>query len=800
VRADERRADDDVASAAQDDGRAADGTAPRAPGALLTAVAVVLCTLAVALAYGNSLRNEFALDDAHTIESNAWIRSLAHVPRYFVDASTFSTLRTNVDYRPLLQTTYAVNYAISGYDVRSWRLVNLALHLVVTLAVFFLGRRLAGSRAPRPLPGLPPDAGDLAALAAALLFALHPIGSGCVNYISARSSSLTAALVLPALVLHLRALAAPPARLARCTAALLFVLALLTKIEALSLLPVLVLADVLLDPAKQDVPLWRRLFDGALWRRLWPFCAIAIACALLWWSRTGLDQSATRAGVLMTPRVYFLTQLRAWWYYVGLVVAPLDLVADYPSYPVSRSLLEPRVLLALAGWIAVVLLALAAARRLPAITFLVLSFFLYLAPHSSVVPLAEPVNEHRPYLALTGVFLLAALLLVALVRRLTVRPVVATALLVTLLAVPLAALTRARNLDWRDAETLWGDTVRKAPDSPRGQMNYGLALMRRGRYGDAETRFREAVRLAPSYHLAYTNLGIVLAAQGNDDAARRAYDDAVRISPSSDSPFFWRGRFRASRGDRAGAIDDFMVSARNSSAPFREWAALTELLSAAGREQEAAQYAQRAGAVDAAGFARERAEFRATVLDAARPAPAVPVLAASAVTVMNEGVALMGAGQLGDAEARFRHALELAPAYDLAMTNLGIVLAAQGRVAEARAAHDRAVVLGAGSGSAFYWRGRFLVEQGDLAGAANDFSVAVERSPASVRELAALAETLARARRADESASVIARGEAADRAAFMRERASFAATVKSPLAEPDPQANDPQARPASGPG
>ena len=111
-------------------------------GGLLTVGALVLCTLAVALAYGNSLHNEFALDDAHTIESNAWVRSLTHVPRYFVDASTFSTLRTNVDYRPLLQTTYAVNYAISGYDVRSWRLVNLALHLVVSLSVFFLGRRL----------------------------------------------------------------------------------------------------------------------------------------------------------------------------------------------------------------------------------------------------------------------------------------------------------------------------------------------------------------------------------------------------------------------------------------------------------------------------------------------------------------------------------------------------------------------------------------------------------------------------------------------------------------------------------
>jgi hypothetical protein len=119
----------------------------------LAHAAAVLCLLAVAIAYGNSLPNEFALDDAHTIQSNPWIRRLEHVPRYFVDATTFSTLKTNVDYRPLLQTTYAFNYAIANDDVRRWRLANLALHFVVALSLFFLGRRLVGSRAIAPPSG-----------------------------------------------------------------------------------------------------------------------------------------------------------------------------------------------------------------------------------------------------------------------------------------------------------------------------------------------------------------------------------------------------------------------------------------------------------------------------------------------------------------------------------------------------------------------------------------------------------------------------------------------------------------------
>ena len=768
---------------------AADGEGGGRGGRGLAVLAVVLCVAAAALAYGNSLSNDFALDDAHTIESNAWVRSLANVPRYFADASTFSTLRTNVDYRPLLQTTYAVDYALAGYDVRTWRATNLLLHVATALAVFFLGRRLFGSRAAVPVPGVAPEAGDTAALVAALLFAVHPVGSGCVNYISARSSGLVAALVLPAVVLYLRALADPPARGARLGALLLLALGMLTKIEAVSLVPVLFLADLLLDPAKQERTLVRRITDGALWRRLWPFVVVALALGVLWWSRTGLADSSTRAGAGVTPGVYLLTQLRAWWYYVGLLGAPLDLVADDPTYPLSRSILEPRVLLALGAWIAVVVLALAAARRVPAATFLVLAFFVWLAPHSSIVPLAEPVNEHRPYLALSGVLLLASVALAAAVWRVAVRPRLVIALLLAILLLPLVLLTRARNLDWRNAETLWADTARKAPASPRAQMNHGLALMRRGAYAEAEARFREAVRLAPGYALAQTNLGIVLAAQGRDDDARRAFDAAVGIAPSSDAPYYWRGRFRAQRGERDAAIADFEQSARYSAAPFREWAALAELLQDAGRSDEAEAYAARAAAIDAASVPRERAEFRATVLAnaharASTASGAVPPAAATpdpqAVAIMNDGVELMRAGRLVEADTRFRRALEIAPTYDLAMTNLGIVLAARGRVGEAHAMHDRAVQLAPGSDSPYYWRGRLFAERGDLERAEADFAAAVERAPRSLRDLAALAETLVRLGRTADAGAVAARGAAIDATAFESERTAFAAAVPAP--------------------
>jgi hypothetical protein len=98
----------------------------------------------------------------------------------------------------------------------------------------------------------------------------------------------------------------------------------------------------------------------------------------------------------------------------------------------------------------------------------VLSFFLYLAPHRASC--RSPSGQRASPVPGSGrVFLLDAAAGRA-GATLTVRPAVATALLVALPAA--GSATRVRNLDWRDAETLWGDTVRKAPDC-RGRMNYG---------------------------------------------------------------------------------------------------------------------------------------------------------------------------------------------------------------------------------------------------------------------------------------------------------------------------------------
>jgi tetratricopeptide (TPR) repeat protein len=586
--------------------------------------------LAAALAaYYNSFRNAFQLDDFHITVNNPWIHSLRHIPRFFVDPFTFSTVKSNADYRPLLSATYAVNYAISKTNPWSWHALSLLLHISVALSLFWLGRTLFGRGRLVSTSWLSEEEGEIISFGAALLFAVHPIGTAAVNYMSARSSLLVTALVLPATVLYLRTIRSRRGIGGIVLPLFLYGLALLSKVEAVSLLGVLYIAELLLNPAQQKNSknqldgeekatkggpirkLTQRLLPTATgWWRFLPFAlltAIYIGFRLII-----LPPSLNYAwGVpVFSHSTYLLTQFRTWWYYVGQIVAPVQMVADYGAYPVSTSLLDPRVLYALAGWALIGALLILAIRKAPAVAFLALAYFFHLSPHSSLAPLSEMVNEHRPYLPSTSLFLLGSVGLFLIVRKFADRPHLSFAVIVLILALPLAALSYNRNKVWKDEMSFWSDIVRKDPEAPRAQMNYGLVLMARGDYLEAEYRFREAGRLSPTYNLAHINLGIVLAAQGYTDEARAEYDQAVRLLPNDPTGYYWRGLFLSKQGDLNGAINDLQKAASLATVPGKELEALADNLIRAGRMQEAREAIDRGAAVDPDNFKALRERLR----------------------------------------------------------------------------------------------------------------------------------------------------------------------------------------------
>jgi tetratricopeptide (TPR) repeat protein len=583
-----------------------------------------LLAVVIAAAYANALHGPFVFDDWHTLERNPHLRSLRNVPRFFVDPDTTSILRENKDLRPLLVTTFAANWAISGADTWSWHATSLLLHWLACVLLFRVVRDHLWLG----------DAGPPIAAAASLIVALHPLNSEPANYLSSRSALLTAVCYLGAFDAAVRRRAA--------TAVLLAAGAMLTKSIAVTL-PIVVLLHAWIDRRR---PPWALV--GML---------TAVVVAGLAWRALLLPswvlETARQPDV--GPGVYAMTQWSALLYYLRLWLWPNALVIDRVDYPWARSFADVQAWGSLLALSALGAVAWRAGRGRPAVWFAALWIVVTLAPESSVVPLAEAVNEHRPYLAMLGFGTLTALALWTLAGRRIVPFAVATAVL----AVALGAATSARNEVYRSDLALWLDAIVKAPNNGRAWLNAGHAAMARGKDRQAERLLLEAHRRSPCYAYILIHLSALATRKGDDAGALRWADEAVACQPQVALTHY----YRAAALERLGRADDALAA-------YHAVTALDAVNADAWR--------------GTARLLEQRADWSAAADAWDRAFAADPT---SADAAMDAG--LLYAWRLGQpatAVERFRAVLALSPEHYGAHYQVAVALLGAGRTDEARAA------------------------------------------------------------------------------------------------------------------
>src|SRR5436190_765620 len=164
-------------------------------GRNFTLLVVALLVLGIGAGYSGSFAVGFYFDDAYGIVNNPSIKSLRNIPSFFTDPHAYWTEHTQVDVRPVLLITYAVNYAISGLQPWSYHVLNLILHFIAAVLVFLTVRdHLWWPASDRGRDG----EARIPAAAAALFFALAPLNTQPVNYVWARSALLCVTLYLGA--------------------------------------------------------------------------------------------------------------------------------------------------------------------------------------------------------------------------------------------------------------------------------------------------------------------------------------------------------------------------------------------------------------------------------------------------------------------------------------------------------------------------------------------------------------------------------------------------------------------------
>ena len=372
--------------------------------------------------------------------------------------------------RPLTRLSYFLDAQLYGMQPAGFLSTNLLLHAITVLLVFALARRRLD---------------NVAALAAALMFAVQPANAEVVAYISGRSTGLMTPLLLGGLLLYDNG--------KRLGALLLFGLACLAKEHAL-IFPALVLAWELTRTERRS-GVGRDIAIAIV-------LAGIVAVVLLGTDgyrtllRGALSDKPMGESVLANARA--IPQMLSLW------VRPWALSVDHEF---DERLRIGASIAGLAFLLTAAAVAIALRRRRPMLALAIAWPLIALLPTNSVLAKPDLVTEKPLYLAWAGVSIGLAAVVPALLRITANR--MAKRVFVSVAGLLLCALIGAsfwRVSVWRDPVALWTDAVAKAPRKSRCWNNLGMAYLAAQREPEAVTAFERAVFLDPRNKYAELNL------------------------------------------------------------------------------------------------------------------------------------------------------------------------------------------------------------------------------------------------------------------------------------------------------
>jgi Tfp pilus assembly protein PilF len=627
----------------------------------------LLIAVVCLLSYSNTFHAPFQLDDSFHISEKAFVKDTGA----FFDPEKLEHYRADSAFRmrTVAYFTLALNYRIHGSDVVGYHVVNLIVHIINSILVYFLvlltfrtprfdshWSTVIGHQSSVSVSTLNSQLSTrLIPLFAALLFASHPVQTQAVTYIIQRTASLATLFFLLSLVMYVKwrlasqrqVEAEVKAKVKKVSAsALTFfvfsffsaILAMKTKEIAFTLPLVIALYEFI-------------FFGGGLKKRMLFLVPLLLTMLIIPLELVGLERpagavmgemnSALRASSDLSRWGYLFTQFRVIVTYIRLLFFPVNQNLDY-DYPVYHSFFDPHVFLSFLFLLAILGFGIYCLyySRIPRpsslisqpstfslqpfsrlIAFGIFWFFITLSVESSIIPIADVIFEHRLYLPSIGFFIAVATVVSIVVERVTNISKVWAKIAVGalgLIIIILSGATYVRNSLWKDEVRMWEDVVKKSPQKVRPHSNLGHFYGKRVRFEDAIREYNIALRLDPYDYQIHNNLGVIYKGQGRLAEATEEYRKALMLNPEDAMAHYNLGNIFREQGNFEEAINHYQAAIRLE--------------------------------------------------------PEVEV----AVIHNNLGIAYIGLGNLKDAEREFRAAIELNPDYGAARRNLEMLLSRGG--------------------------------------------------------------------------------------------------------------------------
>ncbi|MFA5961783.1 MAG: tetratricopeptide repeat protein [Parcubacteria group bacterium] len=467
----------------------------------------ILFFVLIFISYLNSFDNAFVSDDILGTQKNAALSDWSYL-------------------RYLASWSFLPHFILVKFGLIApfyFRAVNIFFHLGSTCLIFIILTLLAKNK---PL-----------ALFTALLFAVHPILTESISWISARPYGQYAFFFLASFLLYLLSFQSiKNSKKLLVYSGTLFFFALVSSEKAVALFAIFPLYELAFGNLKKN------------WKKFLPFLIASVIFTSIYLTRTSQrfsdlnTQYYADASGLYNPLVQIPVAISS---YLGLIFWPqgltlyhTELTFNTIGYLACLSVFLLFSGLAYYGW-----------KKNRFVFFWLSFFFISLTPTLTPLKVSWIVAERYAYIGTLGILATFAYFFTWLWEKFPQKKVWLSAIF-ALIILALSIRTIVRNIDWDNEDNLWISTGKTSPSGHVIYNNLGDVYARRKDYDRAILEFKRATEINPRYADAYHNLANTYQAMGKIDEAIAGYQKALELNPALwqsaqnlASIYFTRGEF-----------------------------------------------------------------------------------------------------------------------------------------------------------------------------------------------------------------------------------------------------------------
>ncbi len=533
-------------------------------------IRIIITLILVLIVYSNTVYHPFHYDDIGVATKSDLIEG---------SLSDFwkKTVGSGGDiffHRLFLRYSFALNYHWGEGSVVSYHIINILLHLLNASLIYLILKNILTNNLSFNKQEEPPCKKpylEFIPFFSSLIFAVHPLNTETVTFISSRSSGMCTFFYLLSLYLFIQGTSSMYGREKRKTSTafyytfsfIAFTIGLGTK-EIIATLPAIIFLYLYYFVNRGD-----RLLKFIV-NFKWHFIGTALPVIVYLGYRKiigGVIFTAfADAGLAFHGRYYyFLTELKVIiFYYLKLFIFPFNLNI-YPMMSISTSLFELTVFISFLITLSLIFFAVTISRgkrqfvQNKLISFSVFWFFISLLPSSSFIPLNDPIAEHRAYLPAVGASIFFGTVFSIFIY--SIKNQVKLKLFksfTVILVLPLFSLLNIqRNLVWKDGLTLWKDCLLKTPNYAKPHISLGSEYNKKGLNILAVEEFKNAIKLFPDYTESHYNLGKVYLDLRDYKNAATEFLLAIQYDKNSYKAMFGLGNTYSKSGEYDKAINVF---------------------------------------------------------------------------------------------------------------------------------------------------------------------------------------------------------------------------------------------------